>query len=164
MKTFLHLLLICCAALLPACSSTPAGKPQVVGDGSWAAHPLVHIEYAHSMRRSHQRVSLTIRENGNIASNIKDDSGPERTHSWQLEPSETARLRGLIAAVNWEAAAKDTTIGCDGTMVSVTAGGKSASLWTPELDQRKRGLTELNKLVTASFALAGLDPDGLPKR
>jgi hypothetical protein len=164
MKTLLHLLLICCAALLFACSSTPAVKPQVVGDGSWSAAPLVHIEYAHSMRRSHQRVSLTIRENGNIASSIKDDSGPERTRTWQLEPSETERLHGLIAAVNWEAAAKDTTIGRDGTMVSVTAGGKTASLWTPELDQAKRGLTAFNKLVTATFALAGLGPDGMPKR
>ncbi len=130
--------------------------------GSVIAADLVRLDYHHSMRIPHQRVSVGVEPSGKLKLSIQSRGKPPVVSTKTIPGTDMAALRKELAGVDWNRAAKDEVRGLDGTSVHITHGQNKVRLWSPDYDTKKRGLSGAQGLVEHLFKLAGLDRTGIP--
>jgi hypothetical protein len=128
-----------------------------------ANEPLVSLDYSHSRRIPNSHVQITVDSHGVLAVATESRGKDKVARKIQLTPVKLQELKKELEEVDWKRVSADKVKGLDGTSVQLSYGKQSASLWSPDYDSKKRGLSRIQKIIESIFDLSGLDRTGMPK-
>jgi hypothetical protein len=128
-----------------------------------ANESLVSLDYFHAMRIPNSHVQITVDSHGVLAVATESRGKDKVARKIQLTPVKLQELKKELEEVDWKRVSADKVKGLDGTSVQLSYGKQSASLWSPDYDSKKRGLSRIQKIIESVFDLSGLDRTGMPK-
>ena len=131
-----------------------------------SAEPVVAIDFFNYRLAPETRVEITVDSKGILT--FKSDANIMNSvpRQVQLSSKKFQDLKQELGKVDWKivSADKAAEAGRDGKSIRISYGKQSASLWSPDHDTTKRGLSGIQKVIEILLDSCGLDEIGLPMR
>ena len=119
------------------------------------AHGKLTLEVTNSLAIPNHRVRIEI-EGDQLSITRQDSSGESVESEDQLTEEGLAEVWKSVDSIDWRTVQKDRVLGLDGTTYLVKFGDKEYEVWTPESDTEERGLSNLLKLKSLLWTMAGI--------
>ena len=128
-----------------------------------AVEPVVSLDYSHTLRIPNRHIRISVDPKGMLEVTTESRDKEKAIRLVQLSGEKFQNLRRDLDEIDWKKVSADKTKGLDGTTIRILYGKQAASLWSPDYDSQKRGLSRIQKTIESLFDLSGLDRTGMPK-
>mgnify|MGYP000240472577 CR=1 FL=1 len=129
-----------------------------------SAEPVVSLVYFNNRWAPDTQIEISVDSKGLLAVKSESKIMTNEPRQVQLPLKKLQDLKRELEEVDWKTVSADKTGGRDGTSIRISYGKQSASLWSPDSDSERRGLSRIQKAIETILSLSGLERDGLPKR
>ena len=131
---------------------------------SASGEELLTLTYASARRILNSNIEIKLNKNGFLECQTESRGKHKEVKKTKVSKEDMINVRKQLSNLNWEKVLADKMKGLDGNIVTVSVGDKKATVWAPNYDAEKRGLSTFCILIKTVFSMAGLKEDGLPKR